>query len=279
MVEPMLPPQLSEPNERRSAVQQAQRHIESLIDLRRVKPGQRLPASAVLAAQVGVSRPAVLQALKILGDQGRVLVRPGRGGTWVSGHAPDNLQARVARAWEQRETIIQMAYLRQMLEPGVARFVAERGMSPELLAEARRMSAGVRPTTNANRDERRACDTELHLLIARATEMPVVESFVSFCRREVAAAFDVMTWSDERAETYSDEHEALLDAIERQDATTAAELAYRHVAETTAQLETVLMGPGRRTGAVEPGMARATAIADELHLVAPQPMDNEGELV
>lgn len=266
-------------NERRSAVQQAQRHIESLVDLRRVKPGQRLPSSAVLAEQVGVSRPAVLQALKILADQGRVIVRPGRGGTWVTGHAPDNLEARVARAWEQRETIIQMSYLRQMLEPGVARMVAERGMPAEMMAEARRLAAAVRPSDSNTRDETRACDTELHLLIARATGMPVVESFVSLCRREVAAALDVMSWNTDRAHAYSDEHDAILDAIERRDPVAAAELAFRHVATTTAQLESVLMGTGRRPEDVELAQPGATAMADRMRALAGEPPTFEGGLL
>ena len=226
-------------------MQQAQRHIESLIDLRRIKPGGRLPPSAQLAEQAGVSRPAVLQALKILGDQKRVIVRPGRGGTWVAGHAPSNLQARVARAWEHRETIIQMGYLRQMLEQGVARRVAERGMSPQMMVEARRMSAGVRPENNPDREERRACDTELHLLIARANE-------------------------------YSDEHEALLDAIERRDPDAAADIAYRHSGETTRQLEAVLLGPAHRREATDPALANVTAFADALHLVATPPVGQEG---
>lgn len=249
MAEPSVPFDLGPTNERRSAVQQAQRHITTLIDLRRVKPGERLPSSAVLAEQIGVSRPAVLQALKILGDQGRVIVRPGRGGTWVAGHAADNLEARVARAWEQRDTIIQMAHLREMLEPGVARLVAEKGMSAAALAHARGLARMVRSNDESTREEHRAHDTELHLLIAHASGMNVIESFVTLCRQEVAAALDLTAWEPARNTTSNDEHDELLDAIERRDPDAAADAALRHVATTTVRLEAVLLGAGRELDA------------------------------
>lgn len=246
MVESTLPPfDLTANNERRSAVQQAQLHITTMIDLRRVSPGGRLPSSAALAEQIGVSRPAVLQALKILADQGRVIVRPGRGGTWVAGHAADNLEARIARAWERRDTIIQMAHLREMLEPGVARMVATTGISPETLAETRRLAAAIRGSDEGNREVHRGWDTELHLLIARATGMSVIESFVTLCRREVSAALDVLPFSTEGHERSNDQHDAILDAIERRDPQAAADAAFRHVATTTSVLKGVLFGAGR----------------------------------
>jgi DNA-binding FadR family transcriptional regulator len=246
MVDTTFP--LDATTERRSAVQQAEFHIASMIDLRRVKPGERLPSSAELASQIGVSRPAVLQALKILGAQGRVIVRPGRGGCWVAGHDPDNLESRVARAWERRDTIVQMAHLREMLEPGAARLVAERGMAPDLMAEARELARRIRESDESEREQQRAWDTALHLLVARATGMPVIESFVALCRREVAAAFDVMTWTEDRKNTYAGEHDALLDAIERRDPEAAARAAHTHVSTTTTLLAAILGGPTRSLG-------------------------------
>lgn len=252
MAESAFPPDLIAPNERRGAVEQTLSHLESMLDLRAVRPGDRLPSAAELAKEIGVSRPAVLSALKILASQGRVVVKPGRGGNWVTEHEADNLDARIARAWEQRDRIIQMAHLREILEPGSARLAVTRGaMTPEQMARARSLASAMRELTWEDVESYRALDTELHLLIANATGMPVIESFVAMCRREVAAAFDVMDVPASRKKTSDDEHDALLDAIDKGDSETAAEVALTHIETTTALLEQVLStgrGPGRSNG-------------------------------
>ena len=250
MADAAFPPDLIAPNARRGAVEQTLSHLESMLDLRTVRPGERLPSAAELAKEIGVSRPAVLSALKILASQGRVVVKPGRGGNWVTEHEPDNLDARIARAWEQRERIIQMAYLREILEPGSARLAVEqKAMTLDQLATARRLAAEMRELTWEDVETYRALDTELHLLIAHGTGMPVIESFVAMCRREVAAAFDVMDVPPSRKKTSDDEHDALLDAIEAGDADAAAAVAHTHIKTTTALLEKVLSagrGPRRQ---------------------------------
>lgn len=224
-------------NARRGAVDQAQRHIASLLDLGQVRPGGRLPPASALATDIGVSRPAVLQALKLLAAEGRVVVRPGRGGTWAVGTDADNLGVRRARAWDRRDTIIQMAHLREMVEPGAARLAAARGVSAKLLAHARRLTEQMGETPFEDRDEYRALDTEFHLLIAHATGMRLIESYVIACRREVAAVFDVMEVPRSRKVTSDAEHAELLDAIEARNPAAAAAVAHEHVAHTTLWLE------------------------------------------
>lgn len=246
MADPTLSFELISPNLRRGAVEQTLSHLESMMDLRQVRPGDRLPSAAELAREIGVSRPAVLSALKILASQGRVIVKPGRGGNWVTEHEPDNLDLRIARAWEQRDRIIQIAHLREILEPGCARLAAERGrMGGEGVASARRLAKEMRDLTWDDVETYRSLDTALHLLIAHGTGMPVIETFVTMCRREVAAAFDVMDVPPSRKRSSDDEHDALIDAIERGDGDAAAAVAHVHVATTTTLLEQVLTsGPG-----------------------------------
>ena len=230
-------------NERRGAVEQACVHISSLIDLHRVQPGGRLPSAAELAQQIGVSRPAVLQALKILSAQGRLIVRPGRGGTWVTETAATDHTARRAEAVAHRDRIIQMAHLREMVESGVARLVAERGMAADLMEEARQLVQTMKALPEGDDDSYHALNTEFHLLIARGSGMPVLESTVAMCRREVAAAFDLAEIPRDRRKESDREHVQLLDAIERRDSARAAKVAQAHVGTTTRLLEKVL---GRR---------------------------------
>ncbi|HVL81265.1 MAG TPA: FCD domain-containing protein [Actinomycetota bacterium] len=247
-------------NGRQSAVDQARTYIEALIDLRRVKPGDRLPSAAAFADEVGVSRPAVLQALKILEAQGRVIVRPGRGGTWVAEHEPENLDTRLVRAWEHRDTILQMAVLREILEPGVVRLVAERGMSAEHTRAAEDLLAQMEACEPYDVEGYRGRDNEFHLLLARATGLKLIESVTMLCRAQVAAAFDVMEVPEDRRTRSDAEHREIVKAIKDGDADVAAEVVRRHVGETTILLQEQLSGPqhpvGRRVRAARQAMRR-----------------------
>jgi DNA-binding FadR family transcriptional regulator len=232
-------------NERRGATDQALAYLVALLDLKRVRPGERLPSAAALSTEIGVSRPAVLQALAILARQNRITVKQGRGGVWVTEHEDENLDARFARAWEQRERIIEMAYLREILEAGAVRLAAQRGVSGLYLVEARRLAAAMRELgdhTFTDIEQYLALDTELHLLLAKATGMGAISSAVAQARQEVAAAFDAIVVPGARKATSDDEHDELIDGIMRGDPEAAEDAARRHVSRTTGLLENALSG-------------------------------------
>jgi DNA-binding FadR family transcriptional regulator len=232
-------------NERRGATDQALAYMEALLDLKRVRPGERLPSAAALSSEIGVSRPAVLQALAILARQNRITVKQGRGGTWVTEHEADNLDARFARAWEQRERIVEMSHLREILEAGAVRLAAERGVSRLYLVEARRLATAMRDLgdhTFTDIEQYLALDTELHLLLAKATGMGAISSAVAQARQEVAAAFDAIVVPGASKARSDDEHDELIDAIVRGDAAAAEVAARRHVSRTTGLLEKALSG-------------------------------------
>lgn len=63
-----------------SAVAEARRRLQEMITSGRLRPGQRLGAERALAADLGVSRATLRQALSLLEQQGAVRRVPGRGG-------------------------------------------------------------------------------------------------------------------------------------------------------------------------------------------------------
>lgn len=232
----------------RSAVDQALLYIVSLLDLRRFSPGDRLPPAADLAESAGVSRPAALQALRILADRGRVIVKPGRGGTWVTENDSGNLSSRLARAWEMRHQILQMADLRTVLEPGVVDLLARRGIATDDLNAAYELASIMEGTDADEVDDYRALDNEFHLLLARATRVPAIERAVTVCRIGVAAAFDVMEVPPDRITRSNAEHDQILKAIVGKDPSTARELMYSHVSESAELLRRELARDQPPTG-------------------------------
>ena len=122
----------------------------------RLRPGQRLGAERALAAEFGVSRATLRQALAVLADGGVVRRVPGRGGgTFVAkgkivrlsaGATPAKL-ARVLALLRPPELVMAMTKLRARRTPSNQAHVTNRLDDPLLLAAdaaPRRRSASAR---------------------------------------------------------------------------------------------------------------------------------------
>ncbi|MHB0871587.1 MAG: FadR/GntR family transcriptional regulator, partial [Chloroflexota bacterium] len=142
-----------------------------------MKPGDRLPNERDLAAQFGVSRASVREAIAALQLIGLVESRVGGGtyarrdvlGATISPFAK-MLAAEIGQAGEPLE-------VRRMLEPQTAWFAAERA-TPENVAEIQlclerqqaRVAAGEVTVSE---------DEAFHLAIAKATNNRVLERLIS----------------------------------------------------------------------------------------------------
>jgi GntR family transcriptional repressor for pyruvate dehydrogenase complex len=92
----------------------AMREIENFIEANSLSPGDRLPSDRDLAVGLGVSRPLVRQALKVLEGLGRVSAKQGAG-TFVR----DNHTA-VAVSILTRGLTVKRDDLKQLLAPRIA---------------------------------------------------------------------------------------------------------------------------------------------------------------
>lgn len=108
--------------------------LRGMIQSGRLGPGARLPSENELAAQIGLSRGGVREAVKVL-EAARVLeVRRGDG-TFVTSLAPSLLLEGVGFAVEllRGETLPEVLEVRRLLEPATTALAAAR-ISPERLA-------------------------------------------------------------------------------------------------------------------------------------------------
>jgi GntR family transcriptional regulator len=87
-----------------SLSEQAQEYLHGLIDSGTYEPGERLPSEKALAAQLGISRPTLREALQHL-EQNGVVVRKHGVGTFV---AP-GYDRRLESGLERLESILQLA--------------------------------------------------------------------------------------------------------------------------------------------------------------------------
>jgi GntR family transcriptional regulator of vanillate catabolism len=187
--------------------------------------GERVPEAAV-AKRLGLSRTPVRQALPALAQEG-LLVAAGRRGYAVRRFAP--------------QESLDALELRAALEGLAARAIAERGASPELLAELDACLAEgdaiFREAGLQEQDELRygAMNERFHDLIVMAAEKPLLADLAARCKRvpfvaPLTIAFDRSTLP----EMYDlllyahRQHHAIVDAIRARDGARAEALFREH---------------------------------------------------
>jgi GntR family transcriptional repressor for pyruvate dehydrogenase complex len=136
-------------------------------------PGAKLPSERDLARQLGVSRPIVREALRILVERGLVEVAPGRGAFVRAPRTSDAARPLDAIYRRGQATTRDLIEARRMLEGEAARLAAERCAGGELEAIERlvdRLERERDPGAQAR------LDLAFHTLISRAARNPVLEA-------------------------------------------------------------------------------------------------------
>lgn len=119
----------------------AQEYLLDLIEEGTYQPGDQLPAETDLAAQLGISRPTLREALLHLEQQG-VVIRKHGVGTFV---APD-YELRLESGLERLESILELAN-RQRLEIRYVNLHVEERPADEELAGRLQVASGTPLTT------------------------------------------------------------------------------------------------------------------------------------
>ena len=194
-------------------------------------PGQRLPAERELAAQLGVNRSTVREALQRLQAAGHVTTRRGRGGgTFVRGcagpEADDMIRRTLEPAWGE---LTELLDFRLLVERTVAVAAAERRDERDIAAIREAVAAYERAP---DRDASRLADQALHLAIARAAHNAPLLELCRQVRRQVTLGFDAEPYSPAVRRRALEQHPELARAVIAGDAAAAASLAARHFALT-----------------------------------------------
>jgi DNA-binding GntR family transcriptional regulator len=183
-----------------SVVDQAYLAIRDRIDDGRLARGSRLHQED-LAAELGVSRTPVREALRRLAAEGRVEMLTNRG-------------ARVADI--DLDSMPEPYEARLVLEPGAAALAARRGISE---AQRRRLRAAIAAQRSAAGDIKRsfAANRDFHLGLVEASGNQLLTQFAEhlWVARIGAAIYEQQAETTERMLMDADEHEAILDAVER----------------------------------------------------------------
>ena len=191
--------------------------------------GGRLPAERDLAAQLGVSRPSVREALIALEVEGLVAVRPGSG-IEVIAREPAAQAPRLDGAFGPFEII----RARQLVECELAARAAA-SMDPSALQGLRQTLAWMADDVAQGRPPIRG-DRAFHLRIAEAAgNGPLLRTVTELFDERNNPLFEQLGHHFETPPTWRlalAEHQAVIDAIARGDADAARAAMHQHLQQS-----------------------------------------------
>lgn len=201
------------------------RQIERLI-LKKLKPGDRLPAERELAEMLKVSRGSIRDAIRGLELIGLVEPRQGTG-TIVRATAADTPLANALR--RRKESVSELLDFRKMLEPPLSARAATH-VSAEEITE---MEAILLRQEEKHKQGEPAVaeDAEFHYNVALASGnsvvLKVIDILMDLLRETRARSLQV----EGRSQKSLDGHRRILAAIRRRDSDAARAAMLRHIEE------------------------------------------------
>ena len=212
-----------------SVTDEAIARIKAMIIDGRLPPGTRLPKEEVLAAELGLSRSSLREAVRALTAMKILVVRQGDG-SYVSSLEPGMLMETLAFVSDvsQGTTVLQLLQTRRLLEPQVTALAA-RVITDEQVAELRGILELSEKAETAQRFVE--LDAEFHRQIVALVGNPVLSVLTQVLSTPTQRVRILRGDRVGRAiETVYAEHQAILDALAARDAELAAAAATVHVA-------------------------------------------------
>jgi GntR family transcriptional repressor for pyruvate dehydrogenase complex len=203
--------------------------------------GERLPGERALAEQLGVSRPSVREAIRILEAMGIIRTAVGSGpdaGAVIIDRPAAGLGAAVRLHVASGTLPVQdVVATREALESWAVGRAADRlagspGAAADLLGEARRLLAAMRdPALDVEAFVR--LDQDFHGELIRLGGNQLVEAILGGLRSAIAGyalqgAGRLASWRT-TADRLCAEHQDILDAVARGDASAARQAVSRHI--------------------------------------------------
>ncbi len=198
-----------------------------------LKPGDRLPAERELAAELGVSRPSLREAIQKLVSRDLLVSRQG-GGTFVT----DRLDARFVDPWQQlidqhpslQDDVLEFRYL---LEASAAELAAQRATATDLLRLQEAYATLEAAYLGSERTAQVAADVAFHLTIAESAHNALfghlTSSLLRLLHDHVRRNISDLSVTPDTGRCLMEQHRAIRDAIVARQPAAAKVAAQAHI--------------------------------------------------
>ncbi len=206
---------------------QAADAVKALIVSGELKPGDTLPPERELAAMLGISRPSLREAIRVLSALNVVEPRHG-GGTYVTSLDPRQLAQPINFLLQvDRMAFRHLLEVRQVLEVGAARLAAPR-ITDDQLAALRRLTEQAERVIGRPAQFLRL-DFEIHTVIIEATGNPIyISLYQSIADLSIESRRRTAQSPDTRRDAHIG-HLAIVAALTSRDADAAAAAMHDHL--------------------------------------------------
>jgi DNA-binding FadR family transcriptional regulator len=212
-----------------NAFEETVERLLTVIKLGVVGPGERFPSERDLAAQLGISRITLREAIRELQQAGFIESRRGRsGGTFVTYRPPTPSRDALRRiVREDADNLTDALTFRMAVETGAAQLLAQNAgpAGPATVRDV--LQARLDDVIRASPDDYRRLDTLFHLSIAELTGSTLLAAASADARMRLNDLLNAIPVLKRNIDHTAGQHAAIVDAILAGD----AELARRAVAE------------------------------------------------
>jgi DNA-binding FadR family transcriptional regulator len=236
-----------------NAFEETVERLLTVIKLGVVGPGERFPAERELAAQLGISRPTLREAIRELQQAGYVESRRGRsGGTFVTGTPPAPDRGELRRlAREDGDKVSDALTFRLAVETGaaeaLAQVMAEASARPSRSDRARPdhpggpgarqvLLARLADVNGACPQDYRRLDTLFHLSIAELTGSSLLAAACADARMRLNDLLNAIPVLQRNIDHTAGQHTAIANAILVGDSERARRMTAEHLEGTAALL-------------------------------------------
>lgn len=209
----------------------AMTEIQRLISERDLKPGERLPGQRELSEQIGVSRPAMREAVAMLETLGLVEVRPGQGVfvARLDGAAPPDPDT--VWRFSTRSSPQEIYQLRFAIEGFAVRMAARRAGASDA-DRLREINARMKELLETGDVMAAAAeDLAFHLAIVRLSGNRAMEQLLMSIDRLILGTQMMPLSHRQRLLEPIEEHAKILDGIERGDPELAGVMMRYHITQ------------------------------------------------
>ena len=191
----------------------------------------RLPSERALAAELGVSRNTVREALDVLEARKMIRRRQGSGSFVI--FQSDQSEAPIPGSVGERTSPLDHLIVRSIIEPEMTR-LAVMNMTPKQLDKLAQTVARIE-AVRTDLNEFIRLEEEFYRLIAKATRNPLLESCydmtIEVCRQSFRTALMRKHLTPDRIHDYQTRFNSLFNAIATRDLEAAVEIAKLHLVE------------------------------------------------
>jgi GntR family transcriptional repressor for pyruvate dehydrogenase complex len=218
------------PVEKKKAYEDIVRQIRTLIEEGKLKRNDHLPSERDLSNTFGVSRTTVREAIRTLESMKLLQSRQGNGTYVVASSEEALIQPLAAALFNEKDDILDIFYIRKIIEPYAAQLAAENAT----LQEIEEMEKVLRKQEESlERGENGIeIDSTFHMLMAKTTKNRIMERLLLAMIDHVRQSREKYHMEDEnnrRAQKSLEGHRRVFSAIKRGDSAEALQSMLGHL--------------------------------------------------